>query len=66
MRNAVRAHINEKLEGQIGIISKTKPSTKQGILQTSVYLQSRDIQAVLMRISKMFLKLYDKKGVTVP
>lgn len=61
LRNDVRNFINERLETQIKTINQNQPSTKQGILQTSVYLQSRDIQAVLMRIAKMFLKLYDKK-----
>ncbi|WKS95404.1 inorganic phosphate transporter [Riemerella columbina] len=61
LRNDVRAFINQRLEEQIQAINKNKPSTKQGILQTNVYLQSRDIQAVLMRISKMFLQLYDAK-----
>ncbi|MEC5395719.1 inorganic phosphate transporter [Bergeyella sp. RCAD1439] len=60
-RNDVRAFINDKLDAQILNINEAKPSTKEGILQTNVFLQSRDIQAVLMRISKMFLRLYDKK-----
>lgn len=61
LRNDVRGFINDQLEKQIQTINKTQPSTKQGVLQTNVYLQSRDIQAVLMRISKMFLNLYDQK-----
>lgn len=65
LRNDVRSFINQQLEAQIKTINQNQPSTKQGILQTSVYLQSRDIQAVLMRISKMFLKLYDKKIAVV-
>lgn len=65
LRNDVRSFINQQLEAQIKTINQNQPSTKQGILQTSVYLQSRDIQAVLMRISKIFLKLYDKKIAVV-
>lgn len=61
LRNKVRSYINDKLEYQIHTINKNKPSTKEGILQTNVFLQSRDIQAVLTRISKMFLKLYETK-----
>lgn len=64
LRNDVRSFINQRLDEQISSINKTQPSTKQGILQTNVYLQSRDIQAVLMRISKMFLKLYDNLSPT--
>ncbi len=60
-RNSVREFINEKLDLQIHNINKVKPSTKEGILQTNVFLQSRDIQAVLMRIAKMFIKLYDTR-----
>lgn len=59
LRNDVREFINQRLDAQIQGISSLKPSTKQGILQTNVYLQSRDIQAVLMRISKMYLNLYN-------
>ena len=61
-RNKVRAFINNKLEYQIRNINIQKPSTKEGVLQTNVFLQSRDIQAVLTRISKMFLKLYEKSS----
>lgn len=61
LRNKVRSYINDKLDYQIHTINKNKPSTKEGILQTNVFLQSRDIQAVLTRISKMFLKLYETK-----
>lgn len=60
-RNEVRDFINDKLDFQIHSINKVKPSTKEGILQTNVFLQSRDIQAVLTRISKMFLKLYETR-----
>ncbi|MHA6726492.1 inorganic phosphate transporter [Chryseobacterium sp. A301] len=62
-RDKVRAYINEKLDYQIANINRTKPSTKEGVLQTNVFLQSRDIQAVLMRISKMFINLYEKRIV---
>ena len=60
-RDQVRSFINEKLDFQISNINRAKPSTKEGILQTNVFLQSRDIQAVLMRISKMFVKLYETR-----
>lgn len=60
-RNEVRSFINDKLDFQISNINRVKPSTKEGILQTNVFLQSRDIQAVLMRISKMFMKLYETR-----
>lgn len=60
-RNKVRSFINENLNIQIYNINKDKPSTKEGILQTNVFLQSRDIQAVLTRISKMYLKLYEER-----
>ncbi len=66
MRNKVRDYINDRLDSQIQMINKEKPSTKEGILQTNVFLQSRDIQAVLTRISKMFLKLYEKRVNVTP
>lgn len=60
-RDEVRSYINARLDYQISSINKMKPSTKEGVLQTNVFLQSRDIQAVLTRISKMFLKLYETR-----
>lgn len=60
-RNEVRSFINDRLDYQISNINRVKPSTKEGILQTNVFLQSRDIQAVLMRISKMFIRLYETR-----
>lgn len=60
-RNAVRSFINENLDTQISNINAEKPSTKEGVLQTNVFLQSRDIQAVLTRISKIYLKLYEER-----
>ena len=60
-RDEVRSYINDRLDFQISNINKMKPSTKEGTLQTNVFLQSRDIQAVLTRISKMFLKLYETR-----
>ncbi|MDY6024620.1 inorganic phosphate transporter [Bergeyella zoohelcum] len=60
-RNAVRSFINDNLDTQISNINAEKPSTKEGVLQTNVFLQSRDIQAVLTRISKMYLKLYQER-----
>lgn len=62
-RNKVREYINERLEFQMQYINQHKPSTKEGVLQTNVFLQSRDIQAVLMRISKMFIQLYEDRIV---
>lgn len=60
-RNSVRSFINDNLDTQISNINAEKPSTKEGVLQTNVFLQSRDIQAVLTRISKMYLKLYEER-----
>ena len=60
-RNEVRAFINDNLDEQISTINAEKPSTKEGVLQTNIFLQSRDIQAVLTRISKMYLKLYEER-----
>ncbi len=60
-RNDVRNFINENLDAQIFNINEMKPSTKEGVLQTNIFLQSRDIQAVLMRISKMYIKLYEDR-----
>lgn len=62
-RDEVRSFINGRLDFQIHSINQLKPTTKEGILQTSVFLQSRDIQAVLTRIAKMFLKLYESSIV---
>lgn len=62
-RDEVRSFINGRLDFQIHSINRLKPTTKEGILQTSVFLQSRDIQAVLTRIAKMFLKLYESSIV---
>lgn len=59
-RIETRAFINEKLTAQIVEISREKHSTRQGIFTTSLYLQSRDIQAVLMRIARLYQK-YDKR-----
>ncbi|MFV0605229.1 MAG: anion permease [Niabella sp.] len=59
-RNEIRELINEKLSSQVATINKEKISTRQGMLSTGVYLQSRDIQAVLMRIAKLYRK-YDKR-----
>lgn len=65
-RNKVRSYINERLNFQVDYISRAKPSTKEGVLQTNVFLQSRDIQAVLMRISKMFIQLYEDRIIEKP
>ncbi|MET3731899.1 inorganic phosphate transporter [Moheibacter stercoris] len=58
-RNSVRDFINQKLEKQILDIQNEKMGVKQSFFQTNILLQSRDIQAVLMRISKMYKKQQD-------
>lgn len=55
-RNELREFINDELEAQLHIIQKHKIQSKQALLQTNLFLQSRDIQAVLLRISKLFRK----------
>lgn len=55
-RRNVRAYINEQLDKQISNIQNEKMGVKQSIFQTTIFLQSRDIQAVLMRIAKLYLK----------
>lgn len=55
-RNELRTFINDELETQLHVIQKHKIQSKQALLQTNLFLQSRDIQAVLLRISKLFRK----------
>ncbi len=62
VRNELRSFINLQLEKQIDIIQKEKLGSKQALLQTNIFLQSRDIQAVLLRISKLFRK-YEQKTI---
>lgn len=64
LRDVVRTSINETLSKEIKAINKKKPSGKLIGLKTTTYLQSRDIQAVLMRILRLYAK-YDKKFVVV-
>ena len=60
-RDDVREFINHHLDGQIKLIQKEKPGTKQAILETNILLQSRDILAVMLRILKMYRKYAKKK-----
>lgn len=62
-RNAVREFINKQLEKQILDIQNEKMGVKQSVFQTNILLQSRDIQAVLMRISKMYKKQQTQLGI---
>lgn len=64
-RNELRAFINEQLDRQVEVIQQNNLSTKEALLQTNLLLQSRDIQAVLFRIAKMYRK-YEKQGNLVP
>lgn len=57
-RNELRSFINAQLEIQTLSIKTENLNTKQSILQTQLFLQSRDIQAVAMRICKMFNSFY--------
>lgn len=53
-RNEIRDYINNNFENQLNIIKRDSTGSKQALLQTGMFLQSRDIQAVLFRISKLF------------
>lgn len=53
-RDELREFINSHLDRQISEIQQRNLSTKQAILQTNIFLQSRDILAVMLRISKMY------------
>lgn len=53
-RNQIREYINMNFEKQLNIIRRDNTGSKQALLQTGVFLQSRDIQAVLFRISKLY------------
>jgi len=55
-RDELREFINTHLDKQITEIQQKNLSTKQAILQTNIFLQSRDILAVMLRISKMYRK----------
>ncbi len=53
-RNQIRAYINSNFERQLNFIRRDNTGSKQALLQTSLFLQSRDIQAVLFRIGKLY------------
>jgi len=53
-RNQIRDYINVNFEKQLNIIRRDNTGSKQALLQTGMFLQSRDIQAVLFRISKLY------------
>lgn len=53
-RNQIRDYINTNFENQLNIIRRDSTGSKQALLQTGMFLQSRDIQAVLFRISKLY------------
>lgn len=55
-RNQIRTYINANFENQLNIIRRDNTGSKQALLQTSVFLQTRDIQAVLFRISKLYAR----------
>lgn len=53
-RREVRSFINEKMSGQLQSLQQESYGISQNIFQTTLFLQTRDIQAVLMRIAKLF------------
>lgn len=53
-RNRIREYINDNFERQLNFIRRDNTGSKQALLQTSLFLQSRDIQAVLFRIGKLY------------
>lgn len=53
-RNEIREYINSNFERQLNFIRRDNTGSKQALLQTSLFLQSRDIQAVLFRIGKLY------------
>ena len=64
LRDSVRSSINTTLANEVQAINQSQASSKLSGLKTTVYLQNRDIQAVLMRIVRLYAK-YDKKMVVV-
>ncbi len=56
LRDTIRNYMNQQLDAQVSHIQHNKPGIKQAILQTSIFLQSRDILAVTHRILKMYKK----------
>ncbi|SKB97225.1 Phosphate transporter family protein [Parapedobacter luteus] len=55
-RNEIRTFINTNFGNELDIIRRKNIGSKQALLQTSIFLQSRDIQAVLFRICKIYGK----------
>ena len=55
-RNEIRTFINTNLGNELDIIRRKNIGSKQALLQTSIFLQSRDIQAVLFRVCKIYGK----------
>src|SRR5690606_37119553 len=55
-RNEIREFINTHFGNELDIIRRKNIGSKQALLQTSIFLQSRDILAVLFRISKIYGK----------
>src|SRR5690606_7109083 len=53
-RNQIRDYIDTNFEKQLNIIRRDNTGSKQALLQTGMFLQSRDIQAVLFRIGKLY------------
>lgn len=53
-RNEIREFINTNFGNELDIIRNKNIGSKQALLQTSIFLQSRDIQAVLFRICKIY------------
>src|SRR5690606_37246708 len=48
--NQIRDYIDVNFENQLNIIRRDNTGSKQALWQTGMFLQSRDIQAVLFRI----------------
>ncbi|WP_262249904.1 inorganic phosphate transporter [Parapedobacter soli] len=55
-RNQIRTFINTNLGNELDNIRRKNIGSKQALLQTSIFLQSRDIQAVLFRVCKIYGK----------
>lgn len=53
-RNEIREFINTNFGNELDLIRRKNIGSKQALLQTSIFLQSRDIQAVLFRICKIY------------
>jgi hypothetical protein len=56
LRDDIREFINQQLEKRLSLIRQEKPGTRQAILETNILLQSRDMLAVTLRVTKMFRK----------